>query len=99
MGKLDATTNDPTAVMVDLGVLDDVVNGPEGVARLGRRRLASTTRNRYGGYGKESSRRRRQADWRTVRKLQKLMLRCRANTLLSVRRVAPAQHGPPDGRG
>jgi hypothetical protein len=29
MGKLGAATDDPTAVMADLGVLDDVVNGPE----------------------------------------------------------------------
>ena len=29
MDKLGATTGEPTAVMVDLGKLDDVVNGPE----------------------------------------------------------------------
>lgn len=29
MGKLGAATGDPTAVMADLGVLDDAVNGPE----------------------------------------------------------------------
>jgi hypothetical protein len=29
MDKLGATTGEPTAVMVDVGKLDDVVNGPE----------------------------------------------------------------------
>ena len=29
MGKLGAATGDPTAVMADVGGLDDVVNGPE----------------------------------------------------------------------
>jgi RNA-directed DNA polymerase len=32
MGKLGAATGDPTAVMADVGGLDDVVNGPEGLS-------------------------------------------------------------------
>ena len=58
--------------MADLGVLDDVVNGPEDVPdwdAIGWRRQRGAT---YGGYGSGSSRRRRQGTWRQVRNLQKL---------------------------
>src|SRR5437868_3132010 len=42
MGKLGATPGDPTTVMADVGLLNDVVNGPEDLPVLLRR---------YGGPG------------------------------------------------
>src|SRR5512133_2844685 len=36
---------------------------------------------------------RRRKDWKAVRSLQRLMLRSRANTLVSVRRVTQINHG------
>ena len=98
MDKLGATTSDPTAVMVDIGAID-VANGPEDsldwdairwrhqeeqVQRL-RQRIFKATQA---------------ADWRQVRNLQKLMLRSRANTLVSVRRVTQRNTGrhTPDRR-
>ncbi len=71
MGKLDATTNDPTAVMVDLGVLDDVVNGPEGLpdwdAIAWRHQEEQVRRLRQRIFKAAQA-----ADWKQVRNLQKL---------------------------
>jgi RNA-directed DNA polymerase len=83
--KLDTTTNDEAATVA--GNDGAGVNGPEGAAldwdavdwqtveadvrRLRRRIFAAT----------------RAGDLKQVRNLQKLMLRSRANTLVSVRRV------------
>ena len=90
MDKLGATAQDATAVMVDIAALHvggDVANGPEDliewdtitwhyqenqVQRL-RQRIFKATQ---AGARKQ------------VRNLQKLMLRSRANTLVSVRRVS-----------
>ena len=47
----------------------------------------------YGVYGNGSSRRQQAGDLKRVRNLQKLMLRSRANTLLSVRRVTERNAG------
>jgi len=92
MGKLDTPPVDATAVMVDLVELADVVNGPEDlpawdaviwrdqeeqVQRL-RRRIFKATQAQ---------------DFKQVRNLQKLMLRSRANTLTSVRRVTQHNTG------
>ena len=87
---MDATTEPGTAVAVDGGV---VVNGPEGdlldwdavdwrqveedVRRLRQRIFAAS----------------RAGDLKKVRSLQKLMLRSRANALLSVRRVTELNAG------
>jgi hypothetical protein len=71
MGKLGATTNDPTAVMVDLGVLDDVVNGPEGLpdwdAIAWRHQEEQVRRLRQRIFKAAQA-----ADWKQVRNLQKL---------------------------
>jgi RNA-directed DNA polymerase len=92
MGKLGATTSDPTAVMVDLGVLDDVVNGPEGLpdwdAIAWRHQEEQVRRLRQRIFKAAQA-----ADWKQVRNLQKLMLRSRANTLVSVRRVTQRNTG------
>ena len=70
MGKLGATTNDPTAVMVDLGVLDDVVNGPEGLpdwdAIAWRHQEEQVRRLRQRIFKAAQA-----ADWKQVRNLQK----------------------------
>ncbi len=47
----------------------------------------------YGVCGSVSSRQRRQGTWHKVRNLQKLMLRSRANALVSVRRVTEINAG------
>jgi RNA-directed DNA polymerase len=74
MGKLGATTGDPTAVMVDLGVLDDVVNGPEGLpdwdAIAWRHQEEQVRRLRQRIFKAAQA-----ADWKQVRNLQKLMVR------------------------
>jgi RNA-directed DNA polymerase len=95
MDKLGATAQDATAVMVDIAALGaggGVVNGPEDpivweaidwhyqtgqVQRL-RRRIFKATQA---------------GDHKQVRNLQKLMLRSRANTLVSVRRVSQHNTG------
>ena len=92
MGKLGAATEDPTAVMVDLGVLDDVVNGPEDLpdwdAIAWRHQEEQVRRLRQRIFKAAQA-----ADWKQVRNLQKLMLRSRANTLVSVRRVTQRNTG------
>ena len=87
MDKLGTASQDPTtAVMVDLAALGDVVNGPEDLpdwdaidwrgqeAQVRRLRQRIFTATQAG-------------DLTQVRNLQKPMLRSRANTLVSVRRV------------
>ena len=92
MGKLGAATGDPTAVMADLGVLDDAVNGPEDLpdwdAIAWRRQEEQVRRLRQRIFKAAQA-----ADWKQVRNLQKLMLRSRANTLVSVRRVTQRNTG------
>src|SRR5690348_14991407 len=93
--KLGATAQDATAVAVDIAALDTgggVVNGPkdpvvweaidwhhqsEQVQRL-RQRIFKATQA---------------GDHKRARNLQKLMLRSRANTLVSVRRVSQHNTG------
>src|SRR5215467_999931 len=94
MGKLDITAQS-TVVAADIGVDVDgrvVVNGPEGLLdwdridwcdqqqRVGRLRQRIFTASKAG-------------DLKRVRNLQKLMLRSRANTLVSVRRVTERNAG------
>ena len=92
MDKLGAIPGDATTMVVDLSALEDVVNGPEDlsdwdtidwrhqevqVQRL-RQRIFKATRA---------------GDLKRVANLQKLMLRSRANTLVSVRRVTQRNTG------
>ena len=95
MGKLGSVAQNATTVMVDLAALDPgggTVNGPEDrlnwdavkwrhqetqVQRL-RQRIFKATQA---------------ADWKRVRNLQKLMLRSRANVLVSTRRVTQRNTG------
>ena len=92
MDKLGATTGEPTAVMVDLGKLDDVVNGPEDLLDWDgvdwRRQEVQVQRLRQRIFKATQA-----ADWSKVRNLQKLMLRSRANALVSVRRVTQRNTG------
>jgi RNA-directed DNA polymerase len=95
MGKLGATSQDATVVMAELAALrtsGDTVNRPED--------LTDWEAINWAGQ-EEQVRRLRQrifkaaqaADHKKVRNLQKLMLRCRANTLVSVRRVTQRNTG------
>ena len=74
MGKLGAATGDPTTVMVDLGVLDDAVNGPEDLpdwdAIAWRRQEEQVRRLRQRIFKAAQD-----GDLATVRNLQKLMVR------------------------
>jgi len=95
MGKLDATAQNATAVMVDLATLGmggDVVNGPEDLidwdAIRWRRQQGQVQRLRQRIFKATQA-----GDLKQVRNLQKLMLRSRANTLVSVRRVAQRNTG------
>jgi hypothetical protein len=71
MGKLGATTDDPTTVMVDLGLLDDVVNGPEDLPDwdtiVWRRQEEQVRRLRQRIFKAAQA-----EDWKQVRNLQKL---------------------------
>lgn len=93
MGKLDVTSTDTTVVVADIAdAIRQVMNGPEDsldwdridwrdderrVQRL-RQRIFTATQA---------------GDLKQVRNLQKLMLRSRANTLVSVRRVTERNAG------
>ena len=95
MGKLDATTQNATAVTVDLAALDAggaVVNGPEDPldwdAIDWRRQEGQVQRLRQRIFKATQA-----ADMKQVRNLQKLMLRSRANTLVSVRRITERNTG------
>jgi len=95
MGKLGAMSQDATVVMADLAALGmggDPVNGPEDLTEWEAINWADQ---------EEQIQRLRQrvfkaaqaADRKKVRNLQKLMLRSRANTLVSVRRVTQRNTG------
>lgn len=95
MGKLGARSQDATVVMADLAALQtggDTVNRPEDLTDWEAINWADQ---------EEQVQRLRQrifkaaqaADHKKVRNLQKLMLRCRANTLVSVRRVTQRNTG------
>src|SRR6266542_4003338 len=89
-GKLDATTTHPAARCV--GHVD-VVNGPEGEPldwhAIDWRAAEGTVRRLRQRIFTASQ----AGDLKRVRNLQKLMLRSRANTLLSVRRVTERNAG------
>jgi RNA-directed DNA polymerase len=92
MDKSGTTSQDATAVMVDLAALGGMVNGPEDLpdwdaidwrgqeTRVQRLRQRIFTATQAG-------------DLKQVRNLQKLMLRSRASTLVSVRRVTQRNTG------
>jgi RNA-directed DNA polymerase len=91
-GKLGAGSQDPTAVVVDLTGLGDAVNGPEDLpdwdAIVWRRQEAQVRRLRQRIFKATQA-----GDLKQVRNLQKLLLRSRANTLVSVRRVTQRNTG------
>jgi RNA-directed DNA polymerase len=95
MGKLGATTQDATTVMVDLAALDTgggAANGPENLidwdAIDWRYQTDQVQRLRQRIFKAT-----RAADWKQVRNLQKLMVRSLANTLVSVRQVTQRNTG------
>ena len=95
MGKLDATPQDATTIMVDFAALDvggDVVNGPEDLldwdAIRWRRQEEKVQRLRQRIFKATQA-----GDLKRVRNLQKLMLRSRANAMVSVRRVTQRNRG------
>jgi N-terminal domain of reverse transcriptase len=71
MGKLGAMPGDPTTVMADVGLLNDVVNGPEDLpdwdAIVWRRQEEQVRRLRQRIFKAAQA-----EDWRQVRNLQKL---------------------------
>ena len=92
-GKLDTMTGYSWSTPVVMAMPALGVNGPEDdVAGLGLRRLAGPRGQRtataaadlHGDAGR---------DWPKVRSLQKLMLRSRSNTLVSVRQVTQRNAG------
>lgn len=95
MGKLGATTQDATTTVVDLAALDaggGVVNGPEDLidwdAIDWRSQETQVQRLRQRIFKATQA-----GDHQRLRNLQKLMLRSRANTLVSVRRVSQRNTG------
>lgn len=95
MGKLDTTAQNATTIVVDLAALDtggSVVNGPEDLldwdAIRWRPHEAQVQRLRQRIFKATQA-----GDLKQVRNLQKLMLRSRANTLVSVRRVTQRNKG------
>ena len=92
MGKLGATTQNATTVMVDLAALDvggDAANGPENLIdwdAIDWRHLSVQVQRLRQRIFKATQ----AADWKQVRNLQKLMLRSRANVLVSTRRPPSA---------
>jgi len=95
MGKLGTTTQDATAVMADLAALDPgggAANGPEdliGWDAIDWQHQEEQVRRLQQRIFKAAQ----AGDHRQVRNLQKLMLRSRANTLVSVRRVSQHNSG------
>jgi len=85
-------SGDATTVMVDLAAVKDVVNGPEDLpdwdAIAWRRQEEQVRRLRQRIFTATQA-----GDLKRVRNLQKLMLRSRANTLVSVRRVTERNAG------
>src|SRR5660397_218134 len=95
MGKLDGTVQNATTIVVDLAALDaggSVVNVPEDLldwdAISWRPHEARVQRLRQRIFKATQA-----GDLKQVRNLQKLMLRSRANTLVSVRRVTERNAG------
>jgi group II intron reverse transcriptase/maturase len=92
MDKLGTTSRDATAVTVDLAALGDAVNGPEDLldwdAITWRGLEAQVQRLRQRIFKATQA-----GELTQVRNLQKLMLRSRANTLVSVRRVTQRNTG------
>jgi RNA-directed DNA polymerase len=94
MGKLDSTPADTTVVVADIADAANraVVNGPEdlldwdGVDWRDQERQVQRLRHRIFTAT-------RAGNFKQVRNLQKLMLRSRANTLISVRRVTERNAG------
>jgi RNA-directed DNA polymerase len=93
--KLGTTTQDATTTVVDIAALDeggDVANGPEDPidwdAIAWRDQEARVQRLRQRIFKAAQA-----GDHKQVRNLQKLMLRSRANTLVSVRRVSQHNTG------
>jgi RNA-directed DNA polymerase len=95
MGKLGATPQDATTIMVDFAALDvggDVVNGPEDLLdwdAIGWRRQEGKVQRLRQRIFKATQ----AGDLKQVRNLQKLMLRSRANVLVSTRRVTQRNTG------
>ena len=94
-GKLGAVDQDTTTTTVDVaaaGVPETVVNGPEepldwdAVNWRAEERKVRRLRQRIFKATQEG-------DWKQTRNLQKLMLRSRANTLVSVRQVSQRNTG------
>ncbi len=95
MDKLGTTAQDATAVTVDIVALEaggDVVNGPEDLidwdAIDWRHQTAQVQRLRQRIFKATQA-----GDHKQVRNLQKLMLRSRANTLVSVRQISQRNTG------
>ena len=92
MGKLGAISGDATTVIIDLAAVEDVANGPEDLpdwdAIAWRRQEEQVQRLRQRIFTATQA-----GDLKRVRNLQKLMLRSRANTLVSVRRVTERNTG------
>src|SRR5260370_22385202 len=95
MGKLGTTAQDATAVMVDLAALEPggaVANGPQDLIDWD----AIDWQDQDGQVRRLQQRIFKAAqagDRKQVRNLQKLMLRSRANTVVSVRRVSQHNTG------
>src|SRR5258708_31384402 len=92
MGKVGAGVPDATAVMADLAASGSAANGPEDLpdwdAIDWRHQEEQVRRLQQRIFKAEQEGNRKQ-----VRNLQKLLLRSRANTLVSVRRVAQHNTG------
>jgi RNA-directed DNA polymerase len=92
MGMLGTTAGDRTVVMAESGSFLDVVNGPEDRldwdAIVWRRQEQQVQRLRQRIFKAAQA-----EDWKQVRNLQRLMLRSRANTMVSVRRVTQRNTG------
>jgi RNA-directed DNA polymerase len=95
MDKLDAMAQDATTVVVDIAAFDtsgDMANGPQDLidweAINWRHQTEQVQRLRQRIFKATQA-----GDHKQVRNLQKLMLRSRANTLVSVRRVSQHNTG------
>jgi N-terminal domain of reverse transcriptase len=92
MGKLGTGVPDATAVMADLAASGSAVNGPEGLPdwdAIDWRHQEEQVRRLQQRIFKAEQ----EGNWKQVRNLQKLLLRSRANTLVSVRRVTQHNAG------
>jgi RNA-directed DNA polymerase len=92
MGKLGTGVPDATAVMADLAASGSAVNGPEDLPdwdAIDWRHQEEQVRRLQQRIFKAEQ----EGNWKQVRNLQKLLLRSRANTLVSVRRVTQHNAG------